>query len=290
MCRKYKYDVAFSFATQDLRVAQQIEEILTRMKIRCYIYTKEDQWGEILIEKLLRVYTRESKFVLLIASRNYEKNYWPGIEKQFVHGIRGRGNDVLTLRLDDWNMKGKSIDSFTVFEKWNDNPAEIADKIAKRVQVWRKKRKRRCLGIAVALLLVLSCCGYWFWKNATTLSISTQVPGIEKIGGDAINLKGNGKDSVIKIYPPHSILLYGNVRDALTKKPIDGATISVAGKQTITKNGSYSISFFPAQKGSMVLEYNVDKDGYESATLSETVVVDRLKEYTKNIFLTKSSQ
>jgi len=288
MCRKYKYDVAFSFATQDLRVAQQIEEILTRMKIRCYIYTKEDQWGEILIEKLLRVYTRESKFVLLIASRNYEKNYWPGIEKQFVHGIRGRGSDVLTLRLDDWNMKGKSIDSFTVFEKWNDNPAEIADKIAKRVQVWRNKRKRRCLGIAVALLLVLSCCGYWFWKNADS-STSRQSIGIEHVAKGIIgnDVKPPGEPP---IPPPVRILLYGNVRDVLTKKPIDGATISVAGKQAITKNGSYSISFSPTQKGSMVLEYNVDKNGYESATFSETIVVDRLKEYTKNIFLTKSSQ
>lgn len=283
MCRKYKYDVAFSFATQDLRVAQQIEEILTRMKIRCYIYTREDQWGEVLIEKLLRVYTRESKFVLLIASRNYEKNYWPGIEKQFVHGIRGRGNDVLTLRLDDWNIKGKSIDSFTVFEKWNDNPAEIADKIAKRVQVWRKKRKRRCLGIAVALLLVLSCCGYWFWQNARN----------EVAGQDAGNMYDiiPGPGGGIPPPPgPGSFILSGNVMDDQTKRPIEGATVNVAGKQALTKGGSYSISFSPRKKGSMVLEYMVHKEGYESAALSETVEVDHLRRYSKTIFLTKSSQ
>lgn len=288
MCKHYKYDVAFSVAGEDRGKAEQIKTSLTSKGISCFLYNEGGGWGKPLLEQLIKIYTKESKFVLLILSEHSQNNFWPEIEKQIIHALRPRGDDVLILWLDDTHAERDNISSFRVFEKWHNNPEEIAGKIAKGVLEWRRKRWEKCLFFIAALIVGISASIYIadYYKlhprRPTTHVATKPLLSNNPLASPGTSNKTTGM-----------FILKGSVMDRETKQPLDSATLRIAGQTIRTDKGIYSLSLplsYFMGKRSDILLYGVTKDGYKPMDFNETIVLDsNVYEHPKNIYLEKSS-
>jgi hypothetical protein len=148
---KYKYDIAFSVAEEDLSVALQIAEALRKEKIRYYLYKEHDtDWGNDLIKITLETFTN-SRYVLMITSSVSAEKHWSGIENMIAQARNEQQPHILPLRLDDTPIKGLS--PYKIFRWWNNNPEEIARIISKKVKTARGAT--RLPFIRVLLLTVL---------------------------------------------------------------------------------------------------------------------------------------
>jgi hypothetical protein len=274
MCKRYKYDVAFSVAEEDVTVAQQIADALRSRGIKFYLYTDRhvDDWGKNLVDVTFRRYAKESKFTLLITSKTFVNKYWTGIENQVIQSYSLRKEDVLTLRIDDSSVDGLS--QFKVFVRWENNPDEIAAKIEKKVKTWKKRiRVRVSFAFSISCLLAFFC--YFF------IEFPKETPGLDAIDHSNINKAGSLKIPRLITDPlPHikntkgSLLIEGNVRDELTNELLDDVLVSLEGVQARTKNGRYSIAIMEtaARKRGTELSVNLDfsKAGYKNYNSVET--------------------
>lgn len=140
---KKKHDIAISVAEEDLPVAEQIAKALTKEGISYYLYTEHRaaNWGKHILRILLDIYGAEASYVLMITSKVFEEKYWVGIERQIGDVFHSRSESyVLQLKIDNTHIDGLS--KYVVFEKWNDNPEEIADIIKEKLKLRRGVRKR----------------------------------------------------------------------------------------------------------------------------------------------------
>jgi len=136
MDEKYKYDVAFSCAEEDLPIAQQIAASLKEVNIPYYLYTEHsaEDWGENIFRISMEKYGAEARFVLMLISEHYIKKHWSDIEKQIAETVVREGEAyILPLRLDNTEVKG--LNSNIKYEKWANNPKHIAELIFKKVEI-----------------------------------------------------------------------------------------------------------------------------------------------------------
>src|SRR5206468_4162436 len=65
-------------------------------------------WGADLAEHLGNVYGRDSRFVVIFASRHYAAKAWPTHEKQFALGrhLKGDKGRILPVRFDETEIPG----------------------------------------------------------------------------------------------------------------------------------------------------------------------------------------
>jgi hypothetical protein len=178
MIKKYKYDIAFSVAEEDLPVAWLVAAALREKNISYYLYTEHRaaNLGKSILEITGEIYAGMAKYVLMITSSTFVNKYWAGIESQFA-SFHGRKKDayVLQLRLDDTQLDGLS--RHIVFEKWRDNPSEIAAVIAQKMVLKQNKlsaQKFRVIAAGVVFFTMIT--GFIVWK------------GIGKKGAGAISV------------------------------------------------------------------------------------------------------
>jgi hypothetical protein len=95
----------------------------------------------------------------VITSSTFISKYWAGIENQFVQYYgKGRDSYLLQVKLDDTPIDGLS--KHIVFERWNNNAAEIADIIAKKIKLAKNKRLVRAFQwVALCLVLLIFTAG-----------------------------------------------------------------------------------------------------------------------------------
>src|ERR1700759_1981713 len=76
-----KYDVFFSFAEEDLLIAEKIASSLRARGISYYLYTEQPArtWGGNLFKMLIDGMGR-SKYILRLNSKYYAQKYWTSIE------------------------------------------------------------------------------------------------------------------------------------------------------------------------------------------------------------------
>jgi hypothetical protein len=107
-----RYDVAISFAGEDRAVAEELATALVARKYRVF-YDRFEQhalWGEDLGGYLPDVYSKQSRYCVVVVSENYANKVWTRLEfKSAIAGaVFGGSRDafVLPLLLDDTELSG----------------------------------------------------------------------------------------------------------------------------------------------------------------------------------------
>jgi hypothetical protein len=156
-----KYDVAISVAEEDTFVADLIAERVKHLEVRLYYYKEErGNWGQHLIDLTRDVYGKQTKYVLLITSKNCVNKYWSGMERQTALSKLAKGN-VLQLRLDDTQIDGLSKD--IVYKDWKDNPEEVAQLLKEKVLEMKRVVRERLLKICTVLGVFVMIVFLWYW-------------------------------------------------------------------------------------------------------------------------------
>ncbi len=122
----FTYDIALSFANEDLAIAQAIAGELKRLHIKPYLYTEEITLTSNLTANTWNVYTQESRFVLVVISKDYKEKKWASLEWdaiQTVHRPKGIPY-MIPLRIDDTELPGLHPD--IIFSKWEGNASHTA--------------------------------------------------------------------------------------------------------------------------------------------------------------------
>ena len=105
-----EYDVALSFAGEDREYVDSVAEHLTALGVSVF-YDRFEQvnlWGKELAEHLGDVYSKDSHFVVMFASRHYAEKAWPSHERQFAlsRHLKGDTGRILPVRFDDTEIPG----------------------------------------------------------------------------------------------------------------------------------------------------------------------------------------
>ena len=80
--KKYKYDVALSFAGQDRDFARAVANTLKSKGIEVFYDEDADLWGKDLPAEFREIYYRDSRFCIMIVSDHYVKKMWPTVERR----------------------------------------------------------------------------------------------------------------------------------------------------------------------------------------------------------------
>jgi len=105
-----EYDVALSFAGEDRGYVDETATILDRTQVSVFYDQFEEVrlWGKDLAEHLHQVYSKDSHFVVMFASRHYAKKAWPSHERQSAlsRHLKGETGRILPVKLDDTEIPG----------------------------------------------------------------------------------------------------------------------------------------------------------------------------------------
>ena len=105
-----KYDVALSFAGEDREYVKQVAEHLVNLEVTVFYdqYETAELWGEDLAVHLGNVYSRDSHFVVMFASRHYAAKAWPNHERQhaLARHLKGQAGRILPVRIDGSEIPG----------------------------------------------------------------------------------------------------------------------------------------------------------------------------------------
>ncbi len=129
----YEYDIAISFATEDVMVATEIAIAFGKRNISFYLFMNENNTGQNVKKQTWEIYTQKSMFTLAILSENYiqkrlAKEEWEAI--QTVHRPENIPY-IIPLRLDETPIDGLSRN--TIYLEWKENAEKIADSIHEMV-------------------------------------------------------------------------------------------------------------------------------------------------------------
>jgi hypothetical protein len=104
------YDVALSFAGEDREYVEQVAAQLKSLDVTVFYdgFEQVNLWGKDLAEHLGEVYSKDSRFVVIFASRFYAAKAWPNHEKQFAlsRHLRGDKGRILPVRFDETEIPG----------------------------------------------------------------------------------------------------------------------------------------------------------------------------------------
>ena len=109
--KRYKYDVAFSFAGEDRKYVDEIAAILKRSGVRVFYdsYEQADLWGKDLFTHLHEVYSKQSRYCMLFVSSAYASKMWTILERRAAQerALKERDNEyILPVRIDDTELPG----------------------------------------------------------------------------------------------------------------------------------------------------------------------------------------
>ena len=107
----YKYDVAISFAGEQLGLAQAINDALEARGVRVFFAPgpTPETWGANLPELFDRVFRKDARYCLVVVSAAYKAKMWPRLE---LRAALARAVDsfeeqyLLPIRTDDTNLPG----------------------------------------------------------------------------------------------------------------------------------------------------------------------------------------
>jgi len=124
--KKYKYEVALSFATEDINIAETIFNELKRLDISGYLFTEEQNGGMDIKKKTWEVYGQQSMYALMIISKDYVGKKWSGEEREIMQTVRRPDGTpyIIPLRLDLTPVEGLSNN--ISYWKWEGNASAIA--------------------------------------------------------------------------------------------------------------------------------------------------------------------
>jgi thioredoxin-like negative regulator of GroEL len=134
--RRWRWDVALSFAGTERAYVGQVAAALKARGVRCF-YDEDEQvrlWGTYLAEELPRIYAQESAAVVVFVSAGYAGRDWTRLERRaaFSRAVAEAGVFVLPARFDDSELPGLQPDVVTV-DLRRYAPAQFADLVAAKL-------------------------------------------------------------------------------------------------------------------------------------------------------------
>jgi hypothetical protein len=108
--RRWRWDVALSFASAQRDYVGQVAQALTTRGLRCF-HDADDQielWGKYLAEELPNVYGEQAAVVVIFVSAEYAARDWTRLERRtaLARAARERREYVLPARFDDTPLPG----------------------------------------------------------------------------------------------------------------------------------------------------------------------------------------
>lgn len=137
--KKYKYDVAISFAEEDKNAALAMAQALEKIGLKSYYYPddRDVSYGTNLEDQLVRIYSTEAKYAIVLFSEEYFRSdkIYTKIELSAIQKRMDEEADVvymLPVRLkNDFSLaQYPSLDKLIYF-KWDYAPDVIAKEISK---------------------------------------------------------------------------------------------------------------------------------------------------------------
>lgn len=107
----YEYDVALSFAGEDRDLAEKIATVLKTHGVRVFYdsFEQANLWGKDLFVHLHEVYSKKSRFCMMIISSAYLDKMWTVHERKAAQSraLKERDNEyVLPIRIDNTELPG----------------------------------------------------------------------------------------------------------------------------------------------------------------------------------------
>ena len=107
---KYLFDIAFSYAGEDRRIAKELAESLTERGYKVFYddFHQHESWGRDLAEFLGEIYENSARYCLLITSKTYPTKFWTSHELRHAQArqLRQPEGYILQLRLDSTEIPG----------------------------------------------------------------------------------------------------------------------------------------------------------------------------------------
>jgi hypothetical protein len=108
--QQFKYDVCFSFASEQRDYVRQVKDELFKAELSVF-FDEEEQvelWGSFLNEKLDNIYRKESRFCVIFISAEYAKKMWTNHERRSAQAraLSDRNDYLLPARFDDTEIEG----------------------------------------------------------------------------------------------------------------------------------------------------------------------------------------
>ena len=107
----YKYDVAISYASEDIEPAEKLANILKEKDVNVFfdkIYEAE-LWGKDLYRHFTFIFQLAAKYCIVFVSQSYEKKMWTNHELKSAQARALQAGDheyILPVRLDDTEISG----------------------------------------------------------------------------------------------------------------------------------------------------------------------------------------
>lgn len=110
MSKKYKYDIALSFAGEDRLYVDKIANCLLAKGIKVFYdsFEEVDLWGQDLYVYLDDLYRKEARYCIMFLSTHYSKKLWTNHERRSAQARAFEQNEeyILPIKLDDTEIPG----------------------------------------------------------------------------------------------------------------------------------------------------------------------------------------
>lgn len=125
----YKFDVALSYASEQIEYVRKVAQILEKNGVRIFFdeFKKSHLWGKELTTYFKEVYYSQSKHCIMFASKEYFSKAWPSFErKQALARQLEVGDDyILPVKFDDNDIPGLAS-TIAYLDARKEPPEEIA--------------------------------------------------------------------------------------------------------------------------------------------------------------------
>ncbi len=133
--KKYRHDLAISFASQQRPLARELANRLTAGGYAIFFdeYATTQIGGRELGCYFGEMFESDARFGLILASQDYRKRMWTNYEREFMISRRVRDNDyLLVLRCDKARIQGLS-ESLGYWSAKDHTPSGLTEMIAARI-------------------------------------------------------------------------------------------------------------------------------------------------------------
>lgn len=110
MTKKYDYDIALSYASEDGDFVEKIAKCLKDAGVKVFFdrFMQAELWGENLYTHLDDVYRKRAHYCAIFISKNYVKKLWTSHERESAQAraFMESHTYLLPIRLDDTDLPG----------------------------------------------------------------------------------------------------------------------------------------------------------------------------------------
>jgi hypothetical protein len=146
---RFEYDVAISYASEDRTFAEGLADHLGLMGLRVFYDGFEQQalFGKDLYTLFYDVYSRRSRYCVLVVSSGYASKMWTSHERRAAQerALRERQHEyILPVRLDDTTLLG--LPTTLGFMRIDQGVEAIAEAVASKVRIKQPQLTKKYIG------------------------------------------------------------------------------------------------------------------------------------------------